>query len=251
MPRKPLLVLLIVVILTMSSCSSKEKPVLKIGMNVEFPPFGYIVDGAYAGIDVDLSHKIAEKMGHPYKIINIEFENMIAAINSGKVDFAISAMSITEERSRILEFSQPYFQVDQSIIVLEDTPISIENEYEIGSYKVGVQNSTTSQTWVQEELRLKNLIDNDNIFTFANNTEAIEALVSGEIDLVVIDDSAARGFAQNYPISTVYRIVTGEEYGIAMPKNGEYNAKIKAALEDLIISGELSSILQTHGYTNR
>ncbi len=248
MPSKRFLLVIFAISLILFSCSSRDKPILQIGMNVEFPPFGYKVDGAFAGIDVDIAHKIAEKMDHPYEIINLEFENIIPAITRGDVDFAISAMSITEERSRILEFSQAYFQVDQVVIVPVDSELQIENITDIGRYRVGVLSGSTAQILIQEELLMKDLIPREELVTFASNTDAMNYLMDGKIDMIVNDDVVVHGFGQNYPIKIAYSIETGEEYGIAMPKDGEYNSKIKAALQDLIISGELKSIMQTHGF---
>lgn len=215
---------------------------------MDFPPFSYEVDGAFAGIDVDITHKIAEKMEYPYEIINMKFEDLIPALTRGDIDVAISAITITEERSRIIDFSQPYFHVDQVVIVREDSELNIENIADIGRYKVGILSGSTAQDLVQEELLAKDLIPREDIVTFASNIEAFNSLIDGKIDLIINDDTAVHGFGEKYPLKVAFRIKTDEKYGIAMPINGKYNSKIKAALEDLIISGELDSILQTHGF---
>jgi polar amino acid transport system substrate-binding protein len=238
--------LMLLAALAFATCTTKDKPTLRIGMNVEFPPFSSKVDGSYVGIDVDLAHKIAEKMEYPFKIIDMEFDTLIPAIRSGKIDFAISAMSITAERSRLIEFSQSYYQINQAVIAHQDSPILIQDIKDIAKYKIGVNHTTTAHHWVQKNLVMKNLVSIEQVILYPTNTEAIEDLVNGKIDLVINDDIVVRGFEPDYPITIKYSIETNESYGIAMPKDGEYNDQIKAALQDLIDSGEMRSILQTH-----
>lgn len=240
------IVFMLLVMLIVAACSSQEKPTLKIGMNAEFPPFSYKVDGSFVGIDVDLAHKIAEKMDQPYEIVDMEFENLIPAITAGRIDFAISALSITEERSRLIEFSQEYFRVNQAVYAKQNSPIEIQSPRDMAQYRIGVTNSTTAHQWVQQNLVLKNLVSIAQIHLYLTHTEAFTDLMKDNIDLVINDDSVFYGFKKKFPITIKYLIDTGEAYGIAMPKDGEYNKKIKAALQDIIDSGEMQSIIQTH-----
>lgn len=238
--------IVILVVLALAACSTKEKPSLRIGMNMEFPPFGSKVDGAYVGVDVDLAHKIAEKLEQPYEIIAMDFDKLIPAIMSNKIDFAISAISITEERLRQIDFSQGYYTIDQAVIAREDSPIQINSSDEMGDYKIGVTNETTAHTWVRENLLMKNLIRVDQLFLYPDMSEALKDLLSGNIDLVINDAVVVMGYEDKLPITTKFLIDTDESYGIAMPNDGKYNARIKAALQDLLKSGEMRSIIQTH-----
>jgi polar amino acid transport system substrate-binding protein len=232
--------------LILAACSPKEKPTLKIGMNMNFPPFGSEVDGAYVGVDVDLAHKIAEKLEQPYEIIDLDFDNLIPAILSGKIDIAISAMSITEERSRQIEFTQGYYTVNQAVITKTDSPVKINSINEIANYNVGVTSGTTALKWVEEKLLMKDLITIDQLLIYPDMDEALQDLMKGQIDIVINDEVAIQGYEDKYPITNKFLIENGESYGIAMHAEGPYNQKIKAALQDLLDSGEMKSIIQTH-----
>lgn len=238
--------LIILTVLLLAACSAKEKPTLKIGMNMEFPPFASRIDGAFVGVDVDLAHKIAEKLEQPYEIIPMDFDNLIPGVVSGKIDFAISSISITEERSRQIEFSQGYFVVDLAVIATKDSPVMISNNNEIGGYKIGVTSGTTAHQWVQENLLMKNLLSVNQLFLYPDVSEAFAELVKGEIDLVMNDAVVVHGYQDTLPITTKFLIKTDESYGIAMRVNDKQNQKIKAALQDLLDSGEMRSIIQTH-----
>ena len=238
--------LIIFVVLVLAACTAKEKPTLKIGMTMGYPPFSSEIDGSYVGMSVDLAHKIAEKLEQPYEIIPMEFANLIPGIVSGKIDFAISSISITEERSRQIEFSQGYFRVDQAVIAKKDSPIVINNSNEIGDYKIGVTSGTTAHQWIQDNLLVKNLLTVDRLFIYPSIGEAFADLIKGEIDLAINDAVIVQGYEEKLPITTKFLIETDESYGIAMHIDGKQNEKIKAALQDLLDSGEMKSIIQTH-----
>ncbi len=237
---------ILTIILLFSSCSPKEKQVLRVGMNVEFPPFGSIVDSAFVGVDVDLSHKIAEKLDLPYEIINMEFDTLLHALLSEKVDLVISAMSITEERSRKVEFTRPYYLAHQVLIGSNKSPVMPASEEELGRFKIGVLHSSTAHQYIMENLVDKDLMHRDRLVLYVSNTEAIEDLINGKIDFVVNDSSAAYGFSKIYPLTIGLKLNSVEEYAIAMPRNGKHNEAVRKALQDLIDSGEMASILATH-----
>ncbi|HCM15063.1 MAG TPA: hypothetical protein DHW79_03800 [Candidatus Cloacimonas sp.] len=228
------------------SCSTKEKSVLRIGMNVEFPPFASIVDSTFVGVDVDISHKIAEKLDMPYEIVNMQFDNLINALNSDKVDLIISAMSITEDRARIVDFSKPYYRATQVLIASDKSPEMPESEEQLKNFKIGVLHGSTAHKYITETFVDKDLMPKSAMLSYATNTEAIADLIAGNIDFMVNDSSAAFGFSQSHPIFMGMELDTLEEYAIAMPRDGRYNEKVKNALQDLIDSGELASIISNY-----
>ncbi|GAB1467590.1 hypothetical protein MASR2M64_02640 [Candidatus Cloacimonadota bacterium] len=105
---------------------------------------------------------------------------------------------------------------------------------------------TTGNKYLVENYVDKELMSKDNLREYLTNIEAITDLLNGKVDFVIIDDSAALGYAKQKPISIVKKIETNESYGIAMPKGADLNAKINQALQELIDSGEVQSIIQTH-----
>jgi len=226
-----------------TSCKRKAETILKIGTNAEFPPFEYKKGEEFVGVDIDLAKKIAEKMGMKFEIIDMEFDALIPSLTSKKIDMAISAITITEERKQQVDFSLPYYVANQVLIAKNDSKIKIDKLEDLGKYKIGAQNGTTGQLYIEENLVDKKLMDKKNLKKYGTNVESISDLMNGNIDFVIIDDSAAQGYSKLKPIKIVFKIETNEEYGIALPKESAYKEKINMILDDMIKSGEIISII--------
>jgi len=245
---KALLMLLTVFVLlsAISACGKKQAPKLRIGTNAEYPPFEYKEGESFVGVDMDLARKIAEKLDMEYEITDMEFETLIPSLAANKIDIALSAIAITDKRRAQVDFTDPYYVANQVIITKQDSKLTLDKLEDIVKFKVGAQNGTTGQIYMSENYVDKNLMSKENLKKYSTNIEAITDLLNGNLDFVIIDDSAAQGYAKLRPIKVVQTIETNESYGIAMPKGAEMNAKINQALQYLISSGEVLSIIQTH-----
>jgi polar amino acid transport system substrate-binding protein len=238
-----ILITALVILFTGTSCKKKEEPVLRIGTNAEYPPFEYKKDNQFAGVDMDLIKAIAEKMGMKYEIIDMDFDALIPSLTSNKIDLAISAITITDERKQQVDFSLPYYTANQVIIAKQDNKIALTKIDDVVKYKVGCQNGTTGQIFIEENLVAKKLMDKKNLKKYSTNIEAITDMLNGNVDFVIIDDSAAQGYSKLKPISIALKLDTNEEYGIALQKQSAYAEKLNAALKELIDSGEVINIL--------
>lgn len=246
--KKTLIVILILltmvaVLFTSISCKKKEEPVLRIGTNAEYPPFEYKKDNQFAGVDMDLAKALAEKMGMKYEIIDMDFDALIPSLTSNKIDIAISAITITEERAQQVDFSLPYYTANQVVISKIDSKLKPTKIEDIVKYKVGCQNGTTGQIYIEDTLISKKLMDKKNLKKYSTNIEAITDMLNGNIDFVIIDDSAAQGYSKLKPLTIALKLDTKEEYGIALQKNSAYKDKLNTALDDLIKSGEVVNII--------
>ena len=228
------------------ACGKKGTKVLRIGTHADYPPFESNQGAAFVGVDIDLARKIAEKLDMEYKIVDMDFDTLFPSLNSNKIDLAISAITINEERKAQVEFSAPYYLANQVIIAKPDNKLILNKIDDIGKFVVGAQKGTTGETFLTENYVDKKLMPTDNLKIYPTSSEAIADMLSGKIDFVIIDDSAAQGYSQQKPIVVVQKIETNENYGIALPKGGELNAKINQALQELLDSGEVISLIQTH-----
>ncbi len=238
-----ILMVALTILVTAVSCKKKEEPILRIGTNAEYPPFEYKIDNVFAGVDMDLIKALADSMGMKYEIIDMDFDALIPSLTSNKIDLAISAITITEDRKQQVDFSVPYYIANQVIIARQDTELIIEKLEDLGKLKVGAQNGTTGQIYVDSMLVKAKLMDKNNLKKYSTNIEAITDMLNGNIDVVIIDDSAAQGYSKLKPMSIIFKIETNEEYGIALPKESPYKEKINLALEKAINSGEVGSII--------
>ncbi len=241
-----LLLIAILLLAGVSACGKKQAPKLRIGTNAEYPPFEYKEGESFVGVDMDLARKIAEKLDMEFEITDMEFETLIPSLAANKIDIALSAITITDDRRAQVDFTDPYYIANQVIISKQDSKLTLDKIEDIVKFKVGAQNGTTGQLYMSENYVDKNLMSKDKLKKYPTNIEAITDLLNGNLDFVIIDDSAAQSYAKLRPIKMVQTIETNESYRIAMPKGAELNAKINQALQELISSGEVLSIIQTH-----
>ena len=239
--------LLIVVIVFSFSCGKTDgKETLKVGTNAEYPPFEYKEGTEFKGIDMDLAKLLAEKMNMKLEILDMDFDSLIPSLGANKIDLAMAAITITDERREKVDFSIPYYSVDQAIICKKEKNINIESEEELANYQIGVQNGTTGQIYIDKNLVKPGKMPQDNFNKYATNIEAITDMLNGNIDLVIIDSSAGKGYKSMKPIKIIYTIETGEEYGIGMPKNSPLKEKVNNHLKNILDSQEWNKILQEY-----
>jgi len=219
---------------------------LKIGTNAEYPPFEFKENGEFKGIDMDLARMIAKKIGVKYEIIDMDFDSLIPSLMSKKIDMAIAAITITDERKKNVDFSIPYYTANQSIIAKKDSDIVIKSVEDIAKYKIGSQNGTTGQIYIDDNLVKTGKMPKENFKKYATNIEAITDMLNGNIDLVIIDDGAAQGYVKLKPIKILYIIDTGENYGIAFQKGSPYVEKVNSILKSILNSDEWVQLIKKY-----
>jgi len=212
--------------------------------NVAFPPYEfYGDDGQPTGIDVEIAKAIAAKLGYELEVVDIEFAQCIPGVQSGKYDFSAAGMTVTEERKQMVQFTDTYATGIQSIIVPADSTFtSLDDIVEAnGTVKVGVQMATTGDlytTWDYED-EGKGTVDR-----YANGAAAVQALLAGKVDCVVIDNEPAKNFvAQNEGLKILETAYTVEDYAMAFAKDSPIYEEFNAALNELIADGTVQSII--------
>lgn len=228
------------------ACAPKEKAILRVGTAAEYPPFCYVEGEQYKGVDMDISRRIAEKLGMDIQFYKYDFNPMFSALLSNKIDIAASALTITEERLRTMDFTVPYYTANQVLISKKDAEIKLDKLEDAVKYTIGTLNNTTGHIYLDEHLIDRDLMPKQNMKLFPTNIDAINELLAGKVDLVVIDDSAAMGYAKQIPVKVVFTIETKEHYGLAMQKGKVLNEKINKALQQMIEDGEVQEILNRH-----
>ena len=218
---------------------------LKMGTNAAFPPYEFYDDetDAIVGIDAEVAAAIAEKLGYELEIVDMDFDALIPAVASGKVDVVLAGLTVTEERKQNVDFTTSYATGVQVIIVKEGSAItSVDDLFAEGaSFKIGVQQGTTGDlycTWDLEDAGLA------TIERFKTGTDAVLALTTGKVDCVVIDNEPAKNYvAANEGLTILATEYITEEYAIALAKGSELTEKINAALEELIADGTVGAII--------
>ena len=243
---KKILTLALAALMTMLACAScgGSGDALVMATNAEFPPYEYFEGDKIVGIDAEIAEAISAKIGAELTIEHVDFDSIIPGVQSGKYDFAMAGLTVTDERKEQVDFTTSYATGVQVIVVKEGSSITSADDIfaEGASHTIGVQLATTGDlytTWDLEDAGLA------TIERYNKGADAIMALTSDKVDCVVIDNEPAKVFVQNNPglviLDTEY--IT-EEYAIAVGKeNTELMTKIETALTELIADGTVASII--------
>ncbi|MCK9309424.1 MAG: ABC transporter substrate-binding protein [Candidatus Cloacimonetes bacterium] len=236
----------ILISLALFSCGKQGKTVLRVGTSAEYPPFSYKNGDQLVGIDIDIARKIAETMNTKIEIYPMTFDALFSALASDKIDMAISSITITPERSKRYDFSTPYAITNQVLVAKDDCTIVIDKFEDFGKYTIGTLAATTGYEYLVENLVDRDLMPKASIKQYPSALQSINELLQGNVDFVIIDDSAAAGYEKINPIKIVYTVQTNEAYGIAMQKGRSINETISKSLKELISSGEVKRIIQSY-----
>lgn len=222
--------------------SDSNENVLRVGTNAEFPPFEYVGDdGQPDGFDIALIKAIGEKMGYEVVVENMEFASLIGAIGT-KIDVSIAGMTIDEERLQSVDFSDPYYDAIQYVIVPEGSDIDCAADLE--GKKIGVQLGTTGDYAVEE-------IAGATAAQYNKGVDAVNDLLNGRVECVIIDKNPALVFASEYEGIVALpgdQFDFGvEQYAIALPKgNTELAEKINNALKELKEDGTYDALVKQY-----
>ncbi|MBR3870465.1 MAG: amino acid ABC transporter substrate-binding protein [Clostridia bacterium] len=158
--------------------------------NAQFPPYEYYEGDKVVGIDAEMAAAIADKLGMKLVIDDMEFDSIIAAVQTGKADFGMAGMTVTEERLQSINFSDSYATGIQVVIVPEGSPITtVDDLYAEGAtYLVGTQRGTTGDIYAEGDFGA------ERVMKYASGNEAVQALITGKVDCVIIDNEPAKAY---------------------------------------------------------
>lgn len=194
-------VVLLSVVLVLTGCGNEsksgdgEKKVLKVATDATYAPMEYMDEkGNIVGLDIDIVKEIAKAAGFEVEFINYGWEPLFVAVKNGEVDFAVSSITITEQRkAEGYDFSEPYFYANQQILVPEGSNITGVKDLE--GKKISVQIATTGHIIMQEMFGETS----PNILAYDSMPLAITAMLNGDADAAVGDNSVISGYIKNNP----------------------------------------------------
>lgn len=220
-----------------------EGGTLVMATNAEFPPYEYHDSSTtgpagsdIVGIDVEIAAAIAEKMGKELVIEDVQFASIIPELLSGKADIGAAGMTVTEDRLVNVDFSDTYATAVQSIIVTDDSEIAGPDD--LAGKLIGVQEGTTGDLYSTDDF------GDDMVERYLKGVDAVQALLQGKVDAVIIDNEPAKVFvSENDGLKILDAAYAEEEYAIAVKKgNTELLDQINSAIAELKESGKLEEI---------
>lgn len=214
--------------------------VLTMGTNATFPPYEYYEGDKIVGIDAEISQAIAEKLGLTLEIVDMDFNSLVSAVQSGKIDISAAGMTVTEDRLQNVDFTDSYSTGVQVVIVPEDSDIASVDD--LAGKLIGVQDATTGHIYCSDDF------GEENVIAYNNGAMAVQALKDGKVDCVVIDQEPAKNFvAVNEGLKILDTEYVTEDYAIAIAKdNTALKDAINAAMAELKEDGTIQGILDKY-----
>lgn len=235
------LILTVVAFGAFAGGGQEDGDVITVGTDATWPPMEFInEDKELVGFDIDLMNAIAEAAGFEVEFQNTAWDGIFAGLGAGEYDAVISSVTITEERQESMDFSMPYINAGQ-VLIVESTTEGVTELSDLTGQSVGAQIGTTGAIEVQNA-------DGVELRTYDELGLAIEDLANGRIAGVVADTPIAADYVlQNETYSGVLEIVgepfTEEYYGVAVKKgNDEVLSKINEGLEKVMADGTIEEL---------
>lgn len=233
-------------VVTDAATKDEATKVITVATNAYFPPYEFYDDnGNVTGIDMEIMQLICDKLGYEMKIEDMEFDSIIASVQSGKSQVGAAGMTVTEDRLVEVNFSDTYTKAKQVIIVAEGSDIKSADD--LNGKKVGVQLGTTGDLYVTWDVE-DGVYTDTTVEQYQNGIMAVQALKQGKVDAVVIDVEPAKVFvAENEGLTILEAEYIEEEYAFAVAKdNTELLAEINGVLAEITESGELQAIIDKY-----
>ncbi|WP_047394001.1 basic amino acid ABC transporter substrate-binding protein [Cetobacterium sp. ZOR0034] len=235
MKKKIIKLLFLPLFLLQTNTYAQEK--LYVGTDAtEFPPFEYIENGEIKGFDIDLIKEIGKILNKEIVLKNIQFDGLIPALQTGKLDAIIAGMTVTAERKKNINFSNPYYTSKQLLIVNKNSTLSTLES--LKGHKVGVVLGCTGDVIATE---MGNSI---TLYRYNTTSESIMALNANKIDAVILDSEPAKNFVKNNSnLKYIDNELAKEDYAIAVGKQNLTLVKnINTALETLKSNGTFKKL---------
>ncbi len=216
---------------------------LLVGTDTPFPPFEIGQPPDISGFDIEVVNAVAEEIGLEVTYQDTSFDTIFRDVAQGKFDMAVAASTITPEREKTIDFSDPYYEANQSLVVLADNT-DIASVDDLGGATVGAQDGTTGEEYANDET------DAAEVRGFPEGPDAFNALRNGQVDAVIIDQPVVIDALEGQgggDLKEAAEIPTGELYGLALGQDSDaLREEVNAALQKLKDDGGLEELYATY-----
>ena len=230
--------IMIMVAVGLVGCGEQDKvtkPTLLVGVTPDYPPFEFMHNNTWSGLDIDLAKLIAKQLNRSVQFKSYPYQQLFTALNQQEIDLAISAISYTNERSKQFDLSDFYYFTDIALVFHKSKPI-----YELAAlpnYKVGVQQGTTMEDWA--------IARGATVIAMEVSFQLIEALKSKQVEIAILEREQAIEITKN-STELDYWGVPGSRNGyvIALKKGSGLLERVNAALANIKADGDLQQLRQ-------
>ena len=222
---------------TNTASGSAGKTTVTVATSPDFPPFESLDGSEVVGIEVDILQAITGKLGLEMQLEQMDFESVIPGVQAGKFDIGMSGITITADRQKNCDFTQPYFLASQAIVVTPDSDITCKADLE--GKTISVQTGTTAEEYCME--------NGYEVLAFAANNDAAAALTSGKAAAWVVDNEVGVALAAQQGLVALDEAMTSEPYAFAFAKDSALTAQFDEALGELLADGTVAAIFEKYG----
>lgn len=224
-----------------------EEGKLIMATNAQFPPYELVSDGegfngtGFEGIDVEIASAIADKLGLELQIDDMDFDSALLAVQNNTADVMLAGLSYSEERDEVVDFTDSYATGVQVVIVKEGSDVTMDN---LGEKMIGTQRGTTGYIYASDTPE-NGGYGEDHVLAYDNGATAVQALMNGQIDAVIIDEAPAKEFvAANEGLTILPGNWVEEQYCAAVDEgNTALQNAINTALNELMDDGTVDEII--------
>ncbi len=217
--------------------STIEAGKLIMSTNASFPPYEMVADdGSFEGIDVEVADAIAKKLGLELEVDDMDFDAALLAVQQNKSDIVMAGVTVTDDRKLVMNFTDSYATGVQVVIVKEGSDVTLDN---LGDKMIGTQRGTTGNIYTTDDY------GDDHVTAYDNGASAVQALLNGQVDCVVIDSAPAQAYvAANAGLTILDTEYVTENYAIGVNKdNTSLLDAINGALAELTADGTIDAIV--------
>ena len=235
--RRTLLIGLLALSGGLGNVALAQNAPLRVVTDATFPPMEFVKDGQRTGFDIDLVEALGKEMGRKIEWIDIDFKGLIPALQAGRADMANSAIYITDERAKVVDFTDPYYAGGLVVLTKKDGPI--KSLKDLDGKKVAVQVGTKSVGFLKDNFPKVERVEVEK------NQEMFNLAQIGRADAAVTGKPAAKLYAQAHPDMVVLpEQITVENYGMALPKNQPETTKaVNEALKKIRANGVYDALV--------
>ena len=220
----------------------KQAGVIKVGTSADYPPYESVdSSGNKVGFDIDLMTEVAKRLGVKVEWVDMPFDSLIAAVQEGKIDASISGFNYSEERDKMIDFSEAYYTSEDAFTVADGFTGTITAPEDVAAYKVGVQNGTVQDGWLTDNLVADGALSEENLFRYDRADQAMLDLKNGRIEVMMSDFVPAQVLVKQLGGLTIayHGVLSTGPLNIVIP---EGDKELQQAINDTIAQ------LQSEGF---
>jgi len=223
-----------------------------VGTSMDYPPFEYVDTKFQAdGFDIGMISALGKQLNLSMDVRNYSFDGLYNALETGQIDIAIAAISVTEQRESRVLFSDVYLTGTTAVLASPGSSLIITQPYQLPAYRVGVQQGTVFDTFMTKSFVETGMMPSAQLYRFLKPEDAIASLVAQQIDLVLMDQASANIFQEKNNLKNAGTGIIPQRYAIAMPLNSPtLQTNINEALQKLNNNGTTGNLIRKYFYVD-